>query len=257
MTRRSTAVALAVVAVGISVSAQSQAHINLLAPPPRAKGFPDTNLLRGPCGQRRDARVPGAVSTFRPGETIDVEWDVYVQHVSYFRISFDGDGDDSFSSRTTAPSDPARDDLTRLEPGSGEVILGYIEDRTASVDHVLRRVTLPNEPCDNCTLQITQFTYGLPVKDAVYYQCVDLVLAGDPVGDAGPPDPVSGGSDAGALRDEPSAREPSAQQGGNGCSLAMRSSGMPPAPWSSAAGAAAAAALFAACRTWHRRYRSS
>jgi hypothetical protein len=252
MTRRSAAVALVVLAAGISASGQSRAHIDLLSPPPRASGFPDSNLLRGPCGQRTDGRVPAKVSTFRPGESIDLVWDVYVQHVSYFRISFDSDGDDSFSSRPSAPTGPANDDLTELQPGEGEVILDYLEDPTASVDHVERRVTLPDEPCDNCTLQVTQFTYGLPVKDAVYYQCADLVLAGDPV-NAGPPDPASAGHDAG-VAEGPSITTDAGAGDTGGCSLALSSSGMSTARSSGAAGAAGVAALVTAS-AWRRRYR--
>jgi hypothetical protein len=253
MIRRSTIIALGALAAAVSASTQSQAHIDLLSPPPRAAGFPDSNLLRGPCGQRSDARVPAKVSSFRPGETIDVVWDVYVQHVSYFRISFDSDGDDSFSSRASAPGNPADDDLAELAPGDGEVILDYLEDPTADVDHVARRVTLPSEPCDNCTLQVTQFTYGLPVKDAVYFQCADLVLAGEPVL-AAPSEPAA--SDAGAGPGD--SNDGAAGDGAaSGCSLAPPSRAASRARSSSPAGAASATALAAlfAASAWRRRYR--
>jgi hypothetical protein len=231
MSCRPAAAALAAFAVGISLSGRSEAHIDLLSPPPRAGGIPDGNLLRGPCGQRNDARVTERVSTFRPGESIDVEWDVYVQHVSYFRISFDTDGDDSFSSRTSPPSDPADDDLSRLAPADGEIILGYIPDPTAQRDHIKERITLPNLQCDNCTLQVTQFTYGLPVKDAVYYQCADLVLAGELMTTPASADrPSSAAADAGGP-DTPASRaplDPGFVGSGDGCSLALGSVGAHP-----------------------------
>jgi hypothetical protein len=154
------------------------AHIDLISPVPRAPGTPDTNLSQGPCGQRDNGRLAEKVATFRPGQTIDVVWDVYVQHVSYFRIAFDADGDDSFSARPSTPSDPAADDPTALAAGEGETILAYIEDRTGEIDHVEQQVTLPNVTCDNCTLQVIQFTYGLPIARATYHQCADLVLSG-------------------------------------------------------------------------------
>jgi hypothetical protein len=160
------------------------AHIDLVSPVPRAPGAPDTNLSRGPCGQRDNGRLADEVATFRPGQTIDVVWDVYVQHVSYFRIAFDADGDDSFSARPPAPSDPAADDPTALPAGEGETILAYIEDRMGDIDHVEQQVTLPNVTCDSCTLQVIQFTYGLPIDRATYHQCADLVLSGPLSGDA-------------------------------------------------------------------------
>jgi hypothetical protein len=167
-------------------SPPARAHINLLEPAARVPGRPDSMLLLGPCGQRQNERGEERVSVFRAGQTIDMVWEVYVQHASYFRIAFDPEGDDSFSTRPSSPSDAAADDPTRLEPGEGELILDYILDRAGAVERVERRVTLPDVECDRCTLQLTQFTYGLPLDDAIYYQCADLVLeAGDPSSAAG------------------------------------------------------------------------
>lgn len=163
------------------VSSTSLAHINLLSPPPRQDGMPDSSLDEAPCGQRTPGRVSERGSVFRPGETITVAWDVYVQHSSYFRLSFDPDGDDSFSSRSSVPADPGSDDLAALPPGEGEVILDYVVDRPGELEHVELSVTLPSEPCDNCTLQLIQLNYELPLDEATYYQCADLTLEGEPV----------------------------------------------------------------------------
>jgi hypothetical protein len=179
------------------IAAPSLAHIDLESPPPRAAGRPDSNLGERPCGQRQNARATDEVSEFRPGESIEVVADVYVQHPSYFRFAFDVDGDDSFSTRSSSPRDPASDDPTALPAGEGELILGYIEDPTGDVERIEQRLTLPNVQCDNCTLQLTQFIYGLPLADATYYQCADIVLAGPlaaPAAPAAPPD--AGSSDS-------------------------------------------------------------
>jgi hypothetical protein len=243
MRRRPTLIAAAAFAGGFSLSASSHAHIDLLSPSPRASGIPDSYLLRGPCGQRSNGRVPDKVTTFRPGETIDVEWDVYVQHVSYFRISFDADGDDSFSSRSSAPLSPRDDDLSQLPAGDGELILGYVPDPGAQRDHIEERITLPNVQCDSCTLQLTQFTYGLPVKDAVYYQCADLVLAGELM-DLPPPSSPSGTEkiDAGpaGVPAGSAVHDPGFVGSGEGCSIASGAGSRPsspasPSPWLGAA----------------------
>jgi hypothetical protein len=192
---------LAMSAVALALSAApALAHIDLISPPPRAPGAPDTNLSRGPCGQRDNGRVEALVSVFRPGQTIDVVWDVYVQHVSYFRVAFDDEGDDSFSVRRSMPADPAADDPTTLPAGEGELILGYLQDRSGDVERVEQRVTLPDVECARCTLQVTQFTYGLPIDDATYHQCADLVLDANAPGEqAGPVENAGPGeSDAGA-----------------------------------------------------------
>jgi hypothetical protein len=185
-----------VLAGGVLASTSAQAHINLLEPVARVPGRPDSTLRLGPCGQRENERLEARASAFRPGQSIDVVWEAYVQHVSYFRIAFDPDGDDSFSTRPSSPSDASADDPTQLLAGDGELILDYILDRSGEVDRVERRVTLPDVECDRCTLQLTQFTYGLPLEESFYYQCADLVLdAGDDVlGAAGEPDAAGEGA---------------------------------------------------------------
>jgi hypothetical protein len=161
---------------GVLESTPARAHINLLEPVARVPGFPDSTLSSGPCGQRQNERLEDRVNVLRPGQSIDMVWEVYVRHASYFRVSFDADGDDSFSTRASAPSNASTDDPTELPAGDGEIILDYVMDRGGNVDRVERRVTLPEVECDRCTLQLTQFTYGLPLDDAIYYQCADLVL---------------------------------------------------------------------------------
>jgi hypothetical protein len=199
----------ALLAGGLFISTSARAHINLLEPVARVPGFPDSMLLLGPCGQRQNARLEHRVNVFRPGESIDMIWEVYVQHVSYFRISFDSAGDDSFSTRPSAPSDAFTDDPTELPAGDGELILDYILDLGGDADRLEHQVTLPNVECDRCTLQLTQFTYGLPIDDAIYYQCADLVL-----------DDGDGVVEDAADRAPGGVARPDASDEGAGCSLA-------------------------------------
>lgn len=211
-------------------AAPGHAHIDLQSPPARAPGRPDTYLRRDPCGQIDNARDPEQVSTFEPGQEIVVEWDVYQQHVSYFRVAIDLDGDDSFSQRTSQPSDATTDDLMQLRPNPGERILAYVEDDAGRIDHVAQPVTLPDEECERCTLQVIQFTYGLPLREAYYYQCADIVLR-RPVG-AG----VASGSDAGAVSPDTEATGADPMERASGCALSRRvpplgSSSATPPPW--------------------------
>lgn len=195
------------VCAGLLFEAPSWAHIDLVSPSPRAAGRPDSNLEESPCGQRDTVRVAENVSVFRPGETITVVWDVYVQHPSYFRLAFDLDGDDSFSERSALPANPEQDDPTALPPGEGELILAYVEDRAGELERVEHPITLPRAPCDDCTLQLTQLVYGLPLREATYYQCADITLDGTPV-----PPAADGGSAAAVAGELPPSSEP-------GCSL--------------------------------------
>ena len=195
----------AILGASITVSGRGDAHINLLSPAARQPGRPEGMLRIGPCAQRQNARVPDTATVFRPGEVIDVSVEVYVQHPSYFRIAFDPDGDDSFSTPSSIPEDPATDPTT-LPAAEGELVLAYVHDRTGDVDHIEQSVTLPNEPCDACTLQVTQVTYGLPVREGIYFQCADITLVGEPLLAADAP-----ADDAAPLTSDP--------EGAGGCSL--------------------------------------
>lgn len=251
MALRCSLLALGVLAAAATLATPGQAHIDLQVPQPRKGGVPDGSLSNRPCGQSQNARVPERVSVFSPGQVIDVEWDVYVQHQSYFRIAFDPDGDDSFSERTTPPEDPATDDPTLLPSNPDERILAYIEDHAGRIDHVRQSVTLPDEPCERCTLQVTQFTYELPLYQATYYQCADIALrraTGD-TGDTGEGEAI----DAGAA--PPQTGEENDLVLDRGCALAP-SAPSERAPLLASAGLALAAWLRRRARTGPRAGRS-
>lgn len=155
----------------------SSAHLDLLYPEPRELGSDrrstNSNLKQGPCGQDRRNERTQTVSVFRPGETITVAWNEYVNHTSYYRIAFDVDGDDSFpvfAGRFVSEKD---DDPALLCPVDGHVILAYEFDDRVRGDHSLE-ITLPNVECENCTLQVIQFMYGS--SRPYYFQCADLAL---------------------------------------------------------------------------------
>jgi len=204
-------------ASGWLVAPPAHAHINLLEPVVRVPGFPESTLARGPCGQDPNERIEDRVNVFRPGESIELAFEVYVQHPGYFRISFDPEGDDSFSTRPSAPSDASTDDPTQLSPGDGEIILDYISNRAGDIDRVERRVTLPDIECDRCTLQVTLFVYGWRLDEALFYQCADLLLDdGDGV--------IEGLEEPPAL----DASDPLAAHGTTGCSLGAATTSPPP-----------------------------
>lgn len=149
------------------------AHLNLLSPPPRT-----TSLKSGPCGAADSVRG-GVVSTFRPGQTITVTWDEFVDHPGHFRIAFDDDGQDIFV-------DPAGFEDVSSGPG---VLIDGIADRSGGGMYS-QEVTLPNVECDNCTLQVIQVMSDKPPYgdgNDMYYQCADLVLSLDADPDEQPP----------------------------------------------------------------------
>lgn len=173
------------------VSLPALAHIALQDPQPRYPSNGNNNNKACPCGvgesnrlcnvasdrsdpDRNDARA----STFVAGQTITLHFDETIGHAGRYRVAFDPDG---------ADMDDFNDHILLDVPdpsGSAGNAGGISWELT---------VTLPNTPCDNCTLQLVQMMDGNtvdPVPDPIgrssYYQCVDLVLTEGDI----PPDPT-------------------------------------------------------------------
>ncbi len=170
--------ALSVVPWGVLASlallaGPARAHISLKSPTPRTD-----QLKQGPCGAgANDPRGP-TVATFKPGETITVTWNEFVDHPGHYRIAFDEDGQDGFF-------DPASFDDVSGGPG---VLIDGIFDQNGG-DYSLE-VTLPDVECDNCVLQVIQvMTDKKPYGDGndLYYQCADIALVAEGVDTTGEP----------------------------------------------------------------------
>lgn len=206
-------VRMAAVVLASTVAAPSQAHIDLQAPEPREHGQdlgPNSNLKRGPCGQVENGRTE-RLNVFAPGQTIEVTFDEFANHRSYYRVAFDLDGDDDFPLFPGPGVLPEGDDPTRDCPVDGRVILAYELMDGRGGTHTLQ-VTLPDVECDNCTLQVVQYMYG--TGNPYYFQCADLVLSRPPL-DAGAVD-ASDAGDAGLTPAQ--APDPQAFRAATSCS---------------------------------------
>ncbi|WAS98653.1 SCE4755 family polysaccharide monooxygenase-like protein [Nannocystis punicea] len=165
----------------------ARAHIRLIEPAPRHE-----QQKAGPCGAGAEDARGEVVSTFRPGQTITVRWQEEVAHPGYFRIAFDDEGQDAFVDPEEAgqSGDPA------------VVLVDLIADKDGTQTYE-QAVTLPNRPCDRCTLQLVQvMTDKAPYGDGndLYYQCADLVLSEDAPETSGAPaeNDAAGGCRVGA-----------------------------------------------------------
>lgn len=170
---------------GLTLAPGAFAHLSLTTPVAR---HPDSELKYGPCGVgASDARTtdPAKITTYTAGETITVTWTEYIDHdPSHYRIAFSKEGD--------AFEDPTGfDDTETVYPE----LLDGIPDADAGSGHEYSvEVTLPNEPCDVCSLQVIQVMHDKPPwgpggGDDIYYQCADIVLIEDPT-DPVEPDPM-------------------------------------------------------------------
>jgi hypothetical protein len=204
----------------LSCATHAHAHIKQLKP---ASWLIESNLgapqKGSPCGPG-DARpfigddvqpipVSDAVTTFRAGETIAVEWDETVYHPGYFRISL---------ARTRAAEATSEDfpDPPLIDP----MACTFDEAAVATTPHdnvladglfkstevfgegrsLKHEVTLPDEPCDHCTLQIVQVMKDHGGSSCFYFHCaeIEIVAAGEGGSDAGAAGSAAGAGAAGA-----------------------------------------------------------
>lgn len=129
------------------------------------------------------------MTTYAPGQKVDIKIKEYVDHPGYFAVAFDPDGDDSFPfPRANMDKVNANtDDPKALFPVDGTTILGLRTDKdkncaTENADKTCTiSITIPNMTCQNCTLQVTQFMYdklGDNADNEYYYQCADIKIEG-------------------------------------------------------------------------------
>lgn len=157
----------AALALGVGLWAvPADAHIEMTSP--LARYSPDQQKAE-PCGHPDNPPGAGPVATYQAGETITVQFEEFVDHSGHFRIALDPTGTDNFTSPT------GFQDFYN----SPEVLLDEIADMGGGMYSV--DVTLPDEPCDPCTLQLIQVmndgSWGPGTSD-LYFQCADIVIEG-------------------------------------------------------------------------------
>ena len=193
-------------------AASASAHISLDQASTHKSRYGDEQKF-APCGRANGTRGTN-VYTYKPGETITVEFREYVPHPGYYRFAFDDDGDDDFVSPVSIkPIDPARlcpfnatDMCGESDFYNNDTVLPGMDNLEPHLAGESKgtysfQVKLPNVQCENCTLQLLQVmedtihgAYNTDPNEGslpdVYYQCIDLKLVGPLEG--------AGGSGAGA-----------------------------------------------------------
>jgi hypothetical protein len=179
--------------VTLLVPSLAAAHVRITSPTPRSS----TSLKERHCGAAGSTRAH--VQTMRPGSSLHLVWDEYIEHPGWFRVAFQKTGDvfevpspSNGPMGTGAASNYPTENLTGMtDAATGSLIIAdRIAHGTLSLD-----ITLPNVECNNCTLQLTQMMTDKPPYTAdassndIYYACVDLVLSAS-APDAGPTGPT-------------------------------------------------------------------
>jgi uncharacterized protein (TIGR03382 family) len=173
---------VAIALLGISGSI-AHAHIHLMQPLSRTdEPLGDPQKMEN-CGDPTITRT-ARVTTYKPGETITVNWQETIEHPGWFRIAFQANGEgfrapppaNGPNSAGTASNYPTEDRTGMVDATDGSLVLkDRIPDGTLTA-----QVTLPNMECTNCTLQLIQVmtqTATYEFVNDVYFQCADITLA--------------------------------------------------------------------------------
>jgi hypothetical protein len=170
---------------GHTYAGSANAHALFAAPAPRDQqdGYKDGSA----CGVPFAASQP--VTSYAPGQAVNVQWLETVDHPGCFLIELSADGDQSFEilGRKSHSNPPPPEAATSAAP------------RHWSLD-----VTLPSSPCSNCTLRLRQLMLDADVaadacsaagaaRGSIYTTCANIVLGAGGSGGSGGSN-VSGGS---------------------------------------------------------------
>jgi hypothetical protein len=222
----------ALASVALLSTARAHAHITLLEPASWLNedelGAPQKGSPCGPGDSRpfigddvQPLPASDAVTTYRAGETIAVRWEETIYHPGYFRIALartraaDATSADFPDPPLTDPVGCYYDRAAVQTAPHGDVLAdGLFMAEAISADNrtLMQEVTLPDEPCEACTLQVVQVMEGHGGESCFYFHCADIEILPAAGGTPG----TSGTGAAGTADGPPSGK----QDDGAGCSVA-------------------------------------
>jgi MYXO-CTERM domain-containing protein len=232
MSEHSRIVSIVVLLAASAATSQVHAHFNLLKPASWLKedslGGPQKGRPCGP-GSLDDVQptpLSDAVTTVHAGDTIQVELQETINHPGYFRVSLAADRA-SFTDPPLTDATACSLDLDSVPTGAHDNVLMDGIAKSASLApnrHIMQDVKLPDEPCDNCTLQVLQVMKDHGPPNCFYYHCAVLKILpaeGSAAGSGGAGSHAAAGSSG-------AGGTPSSKSSGCSVALGARASGRVP-----------------------------
>ncbi len=152
--------------ITILFSLDAFSHARLKASAGVAPRSNNAGIKTGPCGGFAKISTP---PTLNAGSTFTVTWEETINHPGRYEFYFSKAGDANFVLLKTVPD---------TQDGGG---LPHQYSTT---------VTLPNETCTGCTLQMIQVMTENPASPSLYFSCADMILI--PSGATPSPTPTPG-----------------------------------------------------------------
>lgn len=168
-------------------STAASAHIEIVLPQSR---YGPEMIKDAPCGHPDNPPGEAEPHVYQTGEVVTIVVDEFVAHEGHLRVAW-AQNDEDFVNVT------AFDDFDNF-PG---VLMDNIIDDAGMKQFVIE-VPMPEQECDNCTLQVIQVMYdgnGFQEED-LYYTCADITLL-DEVPGADDGEETGAGPDDGGMAD--------------------------------------------------------
>lgn len=193
--RRPASYAAIVVLFGFAAS-PVHAHFHLTYPDSWIVEDADGNPQKtGPCGPAAtdSPMETGKVTAFKAGQKITVTWIDTIAHPGHFRIALAKNRSDLKDPDIQQDSSCMYDEKMVPMGPHDNVLDDGVAFRSAVGFNAKAgmmfsdEVTLPNEPCDNCTLQVMQVMEMdiQAISNCHYYHCANISITADGGGSAG------------------------------------------------------------------------
>lgn len=236
----------------LGVTSSASAHFKLTSPASWLKEDAQGNPQKvSPCGvaEGTTTGLSGEVTTYHAGETIMVEWTDTIAHPGHFRIALAEDRKDLKDPDIKQDAQCSYDESLVPKEASGNVLADGVAFRSRNGFNAqagmkfTQPVTLPDKPCDNCTLQVMQVMENdiQAISNCYYLHCANIKIlpAESTSGSAGSSAGSAASAGTAASAGSPAAGSlAAAAQSGRGSSSTAGSSGAPSVVAQSGTGAA-------------------
>lgn len=135
-------------------------------------------IKTGACGGTPTANQ-ALRTVLTPGQTLEVVFWETIDHTSKYRIGFSADETDNFSVALMDRDQFANDMVHPLDIPTRQDVAGAVANRVTDPRAYKFTITVPNTPCEKCSLQLIQKMYpaangGGPYATTSYFSCADI-----------------------------------------------------------------------------------
>jgi MYXO-CTERM domain-containing protein len=218
----------------VLAAAPASAHIHLDAPADMLKqadnGDPQKTGQCGTADPTDPTVASGIVTKIKAGSKYTVKWTDTVTHPGHYRVAI-GKSPADFKDPEMDTTGGTCNSATVQDPPVAPVIADGLDvaadtpARLAGGTAHQYELTVPNEPCDHCVLQVIQFMteHGAP---CIYYHCAAIQIVADlPGGPVEVTTPPAGGTSSGSTSGTSTTPPPSGGTSGSAETSTSSSSG--------------------------------